>query len=200
MESFMPRDVLIVLGARVRRTGKPSPVLGRRLAGAVEAARRCRAPLFLVMGGAGGDGPAEADVMWQSLRERGIPAEAILREPLSRDTLEQTRRAAAILDRLPEVGRVLVCTSPFHQPRCVALLRMLGVPAEAPPMPGDRAALGLRRLAYYAVRELVAVAWDMLLLTLLRLVGRGRLATPLPAQPSGDPPELPRQAHVDRVT
>lgn len=180
----MPRDVLIVFGARVRPTGKPSPLLRRRLMGAVETAKLVRDPLFIVMGGEGASGPVEADVMWQSLREHGVPTEAIIREPLSRDTLEQARRAAAILDHLPGTGRVLVCTSPFHQPRCLILLRMLKIPAEAPRMPSDGEALGKRLLLYYGIRELAATVWDVLLLAGLILAGHGRI----PTQPSSVPP------------
>jgi uncharacterized SAM-binding protein YcdF (DUF218 family) len=168
-------DVLIIFGARVRRSGKPSPLLARRIDGALEAARGLRDPLFLVMGGGGESGTVEADVIGQTLRERAVPAEIILRERHSRDTLEQVRRAAGILGTLPGHGRVLVCTSPFHQPRCRLLLRMLGLRAEAPPMPADRPSIGSARLAYYVVREIVAIAWDGALLAGLIACQRGRL-------------------------
>lgn len=170
-----PRDVLVVFGARVRASGKPSPALRRRLEGAVAAAKRLRDPLFVVSGGQGASGPVEADVMVQTLREFGVPAEAILREPRSRDTLEQVRRVAAILDGLPEVGRVVVCTSRFHQPRCCLLLRLLGVPSEPAPMPDDRASMGTRLWLYYVLREVAATVWDVLLLGVLVTLGRGRL-------------------------
>lgn len=171
----MSRDVLIVFGAAIRSSGKPSPVLRRRLEGAVEASKRCRLPLFLVTGGQGGVDLAEADVMWQTLREHGVGAVDIVREPESRDTLEQARRCAAVLYDLPEVGRVLVCTSSWHQPRCRLLLRLLGVRCEAPPMPADFTAMGWRSWLYYVLREIAATVWDVLLLTLHRIGGRGRL-------------------------
>jgi uncharacterized SAM-binding protein YcdF (DUF218 family) len=172
-------DVLVVFGARVRPPGVPSPVLLRRLEGAVAAGEACRDPLYLVMGGEGGSGPPEADVMAQVLRERGVAPARILRERRSRDTLEQARRVAAILADMRGVGRVLVCTSPFHQPRCVLLLRMLGVRAERAAMPGDRAGLGLRRLVYFIGREAIASFWDGLLLACLIVLRRGPLTTPV---------------------
>lgn len=173
----MSRDVLIVFGAAIRRSGKPSPVLRRRLIGAVEAAKRCREPLFLVTGGRGDGIAPEADAMWQTLREHGVAAEDILREPRSLDTLEQARRCAAILDTMPEVGRVLACTSTWHQPRCRLLLRILGVRTEAPAMPADFSGMGWRAWLYYVARELAATAWDAALLIGYRLDRRGRLPT-----------------------
>ena len=100
---------------------------------------------------------------------------AIHLDTLSRDTLEQARRCAAILDGLPAAGRVVVCTSAFHQPRCRLLLRMLGFRTEGMRMPAERAAMGLRGWLYYVLRERAATAWDAVLLTGLMAAGRGRL-------------------------
>jgi uncharacterized SAM-binding protein YcdF (DUF218 family) len=169
------RDVMLVFGAAIRPSGKPSPTLRRRLEAAVEAAARSRQPLFIVSGAAAGAGRSEAEVMRQTLLERGIPAEAVLAEPRSRDTLEQVRRCAALLDDVASIGRVLVCTSAFHQPRCRLLLRMLGISAEPVPMPGERRALGWRSWLYYACREVAATVWDGFLLGGLLVLGRGRL-------------------------
>lgn len=167
-----------MFGAAIRPTGKPSPLLRRRLVGAVEAGKRCREPLYLVSGGSSDAGGIEADVMRQTLLEHGVAADAILRDPLSRDTLEQARRAAAILDRLGQVGRVLVCTSRWHQPRCRVLLRMLGVHGEAITTPADFSEGGWRRWTYYALREVAATLWDAGLLAVLVSLGRGRLTGP----------------------
>ena len=67
------RDVLLVFGAAIRRSGKPSPVLRRRLEAAVEAGKRAKDPLYVVSGAAAGDGPPEAMVMRQTLLEHGVP-------------------------------------------------------------------------------------------------------------------------------
>ena len=169
------QDVLLVFGAAIRRSGKPSPVLRRRLEAAVEAGKRAKDPLYVVSGAAAGDGPPEAMVMRQTLLEHGVPEAAIRQDTLSRDTLEQARRCAAILDALPAPGRVVVCTSAFHQPRCRLLLRMLGFRTEGTPMPAERVAMGMRGWLYYVLRECAATAWDALLLTGLMAAGRGRL-------------------------
>ena len=176
------RDVVIVFGAAIRRSGKPSPVLRRRLKGAVEAGKRCRDPLYLVTGGVGRVDLPEADVMSQTLREYGVPATSILREPESRDTLEEVRRCAAILAARRDVRRVLVCTSRWHQPRCRLLLAMLGVKTRAPGMPGDRRPMGRRAVLYYRLREVPATLWDVTLLLCLLARGRGHLQPlrPLP--------------------
>lgn len=167
-----PAELLLVFGAAVTATGEPTPVLQRRLEGAVAAARTCRAPLFLVMGGAARGGPVEADVMAAALMRMGVPAGQIQRERESQDTLEQARRAARFIRRGPGFDRVLVCTSPFHQPRCARLLRLLATEPELPPMPADRPGMGRSRLARYVLREALATAWDVLLLRLLLLLGR----------------------------
>ena len=39
---------------------------------------------------------------------------------------------------------------------------------EVPPMPPDRPALGWRKFAFYLVREMVALPWDVLLLLVRR--------------------------------
>jgi uncharacterized SAM-binding protein YcdF (DUF218 family) len=171
----MARDVLIVLGARVLPSGEPSPLLHRRLLGAVEVARGCPDPLLLVMGGRGDTGHVEADVMAGALCRLGIAPASILVERESRDTLEQARRAAAILADLSGHNRVLVCTSRFHQPRCVLLLRLVGVRAERARMPPDPLRGGV--LLRYAAREVAATVWDAGLLCLLRLVDRAPLPT-----------------------
>ncbi len=169
------RDVLLVFGAAIRRSGKPSPALRRRLEAAVEAGKRAKDPLFVVSGAAAGDGPPEAMVMRQTLLEHGVPDNAIQLDTLSRDTLEQARRCAAILDGLPKPGRVVVCTSAFHQPRCRLLLGMLGFRTEGTPMPAERASIGTRGWLYYVLRECAATVWDTVLLAGLMAVGRGRL-------------------------
>jgi uncharacterized SAM-binding protein YcdF (DUF218 family) len=170
------RDVLLVFGAAIRRSGKPSPALRRRLEAAVEAGKRAKDPLYIVSGAAAGDGPAEALVMRQTLLEHGVPDAAIRCDTLSRDTLEQARRCAAILDGLPRLGRVVVCTSGFHQPRCRLLLRLLGIKAEGTPMAGERRLMGTRGWLYYVLRECAATLWDAALLAGLVALGRGRLA------------------------
>ena len=178
------RDVVIVFGAAIRRSGKPSPVLRRRIEGAVEAGKRCRNPLYLVTGGVGRIDLPEADVMSHTLREYGVPAAAILREPVSRDTLEEVRRCAAILAAMPDHRRVLVCTSRWHQPRCRILLRLLGVRTKAPRMPDDRRPMGRRAWLYYSLREIPAILWDVALLLGLLALGRGHLDPGRPAQQS----------------
>ncbi len=169
------RDVLLVFGAAIRDSGKPSPALRRRLEAAVEAGKRARDPIYIVSGAAAGGGPPEALVMRQTLLEHGVPDAAIHPDTLSRDTLEQARRFAAILDGLARPGRVVVCTSAFHQPRCRLLLRMLGFRTEGTPMPDERASMGMRGWLYYVLRECAATIWDTVLLAGLMAAGRSRL-------------------------
>lgn len=163
---------LVVFGAAVRPDGSPSPVLQRRIEGAFAAGRARPHARYLVTGGVGRFGPAEARVMRDGLVALGADPARIVLEPEAEDTLASVLRCKAILDARAPGARVLVCTSPFHARRCVWLFRLAGVPAEAAPMPRDRPSLGWRRWLYHRLRELPATLQDVPLVLLARLRGR----------------------------
>lgn len=165
---------LIVFGAAVRADGQPSGSLMRRLEGALAAARLLDAPYFVPTGGLGETGFVEAEVMARVLRGAGVPENRILIEDRSVDTLESVRRCDAILKARDDVATVYVCTSPYHQPRCWLLLTLLGYRTVRPPMPADRASLGLAKWLIFVAKEFVAAPYDCILLLCDRMaVGRG---------------------------
>jgi uncharacterized SAM-binding protein YcdF (DUF218 family) len=109
------------------------------------------------------------------LRASGVPDAHIKIEPESRDTLESAIRCARLIAGEWQPGsRVLSCSSPSHNPRCTALLRLLGVPAARSAMPSDRPHLTLRRFVYQIVRESAAFPFDVILLVSMLLLGRAR--------------------------
>jgi uncharacterized SAM-binding protein YcdF (DUF218 family) len=165
----MKRDAIIVIfGAAVRPDGQPSATLRWRVDAALAFARALRAPLFLPTGAVGRHGPSEASVMATRLRAAGVPADHILLEETGTDTLSSAR---AIVVLLRAQGRVPVyaVSSPYHLPRCVLLLRLLGVPARAGRAPGF-AGLPWWQLVYWWLRELPALPYD----AVLALLARGR--------------------------
>lgn len=157
------RPWIVVFGAAVKPDGRPSGVLKRRIEGAYSAWRLMPGAMILGTGGVGRHGPAEAVVIRDRLVARGVPAEAIIVEGRSRDTLESALACAAILRSHPDLGRVWICTSAFHSPRCRLLLWLLGFTIGHVHIPPARSMRQRWRLSYWTLRELVALPWDALL-------------------------------------
>ena len=195
----MKTRVYVVFGAAVRPDGTASGTLRRRTLGALalsEAAGREgveKARRFLVTGGPGRYGPAEACVMRDLLVDAGVPEEEIVLEPASLDTLESALRCARILRSAPFEERspvaagparaaardseleVVVATSSYHVFRCWLLLRCLGISAARGRIPASLSAGSRRAWLYSVLREIVATPWDVfLVLTIHRKARRGR--------------------------
>lgn len=163
---------LVVFGAAVRADGSPSGSLRRRTEGAAALAERSGGGRFIVTGGIGRHGPAEAEVMRDILVELGVEPSRILLESQANDTLSSIYFCKAILDGREDVGRVIVCSGPYHNPRCAMLFRLVGISAEIGDMPGDMPHLGWAKWLYYVAREIPATAWDIALVLSARLRGR----------------------------
>lgn len=166
-----PADYFVVMGARVMPGGRPSGSLRRRIEDALARARHSSNPRFLPTGGVGAEPPAEAEVVRSWLVRAGVSPDRVVVEAVSHDTLSSVRHCAALLREADDVGSVTVCTDCYHVARCVVLFRILGVRAR----PGGAAsagALGRRRLAYYWLRDLVALCWDVPQAVALRVARR----------------------------
>lgn len=165
------KRVLVIFGAAVRPDGSPSGTLRRRINGAFAVGGVNRDVVFMPTGGAGRYGPPEAHVMRDQLVTLGVDPALILVEDRACDTLQSIYLCHDLIRNLEDSVVVEVCTSPYHQFRCWALFRLAGLPARCPRMPGDRAALGMRKSIFYWFRELPATIWDVFLI----LIGRGRV-------------------------
>ncbi len=88
------KDFIIILGCGIRKDGSPSPLLRGRVDRALafaekQAAQTGKEPVFITSGGQGPDEPiSESASMTRYLLEKGVPAERILEENRSTDTLE----------------------------------------------------------------------------------------------------------------
>jgi uncharacterized SAM-binding protein YcdF (DUF218 family) len=162
---------ILIFGAAVWPDGSPSPTLRRR----VEAAARFGAtlpgpPLYVPTGAKGRHGDAEAVVMADLLGSLGVPEARILQEPTGTDTLSSALACAALLRGMGHAGPVWVASSGYHLPRCLVLLRMLGLPARPVPPPDPPPAWAQRW--YWRLREVPALPYDAALLGWARLRGR----------------------------
>jgi uncharacterized SAM-binding protein YcdF (DUF218 family) len=162
----------VIFGAAVRPDGSPSTTMRRRVEAAAAFGRRHSNALFVPTGAAGRYGPPEAEVMARLLADLGIPPDRILPEPTGRDTLGSVRAVARLLRVRGQSGPVYAATSAYHLPRCVLLLRLIGLPAHACPPPPFPAARSFVRRWYWRLREVPALPFDALLLLGLRAVGR----------------------------
>ncbi|MBV9884581.1 MAG: YdcF family protein [Sphingomonadaceae bacterium] len=162
------RDYVIIFGAAVRSDGRPSGSLRHRIEGALAWAARHPDALFIPTGGIGESGFAEAEVIQDGLAKGGIAPARIVPELQARDTLESVRLCDAILRERGDCGRVICCTSTYHQPRCGLLFRILGYKVVLPDMPQGLGRLSRGALAGLVLKEVIATPYDALLLLVMR--------------------------------
>jgi uncharacterized SAM-binding protein YcdF (DUF218 family) len=105
------------------------------------------------------------------LIEHGVPAERLILEETGTDTLSSARAIARLLRDRGIVAPVFAASSRYHLPRCLVLLRMLGVPARAATPPRVPAAGRWWGRCYWWLREMVALPYDCVLALCLRLWG-----------------------------
>lgn len=118
--------VAIAFGASVRG-GRPGSFVEGRLEATLQLYRLGKVERILVSGNAGGTSGDEIAVMTAWLRDRGVPASALLTDGAGLDTYLTCRRARDEFG----VDRVLLVSQFFHARRAAALARHLGLDAVA---------------------------------------------------------------------
>lgn len=118
----------IVLGAKVRPDGSPSPALARRVAHAVALARAGQVENLLMSGGPVGHPIPEARVMRDLALAAGLDPARVHVEEESRDTIGNARLSAPIVAARGWT-RLLVVTDTYHLPRALLIFRRHGLPA-----------------------------------------------------------------------
>ena len=127
-------EAIVVLGA-AQYDGRPSPQLAARLDHAIELWNEGVAPVVMVTGGnLPGDRFTEAEASANYLVDRGVPAEAIMREDEGHNTYESLDAAA---DQLLAAGLhdVVLVTDPYHALRSRLIADEVGLDASASPTP-----------------------------------------------------------------
>jgi uncharacterized SAM-binding protein YcdF (DUF218 family) len=165
--------VIVIFGAAVRPGGRPSTTLHRRVEAAVAFGARFTAPLFVPTGAVGRFGPSEASVMARLLESRGVPPGRILLEETGTDTLSSARAVVRLLRAREGAATVFAASSIYHLPRCVVLLRILGVRARAAGPPFVTAGSRWITRCYWWLREAAALPYDAALAAITRLRGPG---------------------------
>ncbi|MBO1324167.1 YdcF family protein [Acetobacter sp. TBRC 12305] len=170
-----PVRPIIIFGAALRPDGTPTQGLRNRVGSAVAIGRTLDNALYIPTGGVPRAGVTEAEVMQKLLRQAGVPDRAILPEPTAGDTLASVKICCALLNAFapPPAGPILVATSPFHQPRCLLLMRLAGWPARAVPFTASaQTRTSVTKRLWRVLHELVATPWDALLILAWRIVQR----------------------------
>jgi uncharacterized SAM-binding protein YcdF (DUF218 family) len=149
---LIPRDAIVVLGAKVFPDGRPSEALAARVEHAV-ALHRAGLGRVLVFSGAGPGPAAEAVVARRLALEAGVPDAACIVEADSGSTFDNAQRTAAVLDA-QHLRSVFLVTDDFHVLRAVAHFRRRGVDVAAAPV---HRGLPTSRRLFWTVREALAL-------------------------------------------
>ncbi len=158
-EPMRTLDAIVVLGAPLRRD-KLTPMLEERVDAAAALWRAGGAPLVVTTGGiTRGAARAEADVMAEGLRARGVAE--VLVERTSQTTRENARLTAELL-AARGARSVWLVTQPFHGRRAARLFRESGFDAHVWHIADSLHHRDRRAAARWMVREYAA--WLALLL------------------------------------
>ncbi len=160
LDATAPADVIITLGAGLRRDGRAGLALSRRSLRAAELWRAGIAPVVICTGGkAEPFRRSEADACREILRAQGLPQASILLEETSRSTEENAIFSSQIMAAHDWTSAVLVSDS-YHMLRAGWLFSQQGVEANASPVPASR----IRRHSYIRslLREFLACHWQFI--------------------------------------
>jgi len=147
-EKATESDAVMVLGARVYKSGNPSPVLTDRLDHGYELYIRGKAKKILVSGDHGRKDYDEVNAMKNYLMEKGVPREDIFMDHAGFNTYDSMYRARDIFG----IGRLLICTQDFHIARSVYIARKMGIDAYGYPCENRAEELRINLLRESAAR------------------------------------------------
>jgi uncharacterized SAM-binding protein YcdF (DUF218 family) len=158
VDRAQPADVIVVLGSRVQRGGRPSPSLSRRARWAAELYKRGLAPVVICSGGLGDNPPTEAEAACSLIQSLGVPQSAIVLETQARSTEETSLYVAAIM-RERGWDSAVVVSDGYHLARTAMLFSQAGVTAY--PSPAQQLSGPMRPAERFmrGGRELAAILW-----------------------------------------
>lgn len=158
-------DVALVLGARLRDDGTPSPALVRRVEQGVELLKAGAVGHLLMSGGPTSAAGTEAAVMRGLALAAGAEAGRVAVECRALNTIQNALFCRALLRR-HGWRRVLVVTDAFHVPRTRYIFARLGLEVA---VTGVRPAQPSAQWWLAHLREVAALPWTMLRVEVFRL-------------------------------
>ena len=144
-------DAIVVLGCR------GSTGLRRRLEIAIGLFDGAAAPLLVLSGGGSGPLP-EAEAMRLAAIAHGVPETALLIDPVSRNTFENARETARLLNARG-LRSLLLVSDRAHLVRAAVLFRLAGLRVTGR---AGVPAPSLGRKVGATLREIVALPWSLL--------------------------------------
>ncbi len=145
-----PADLIVVPGSTVQPDGTPSERLGARLDAAIALFNEHQAPAIFVSGGVAEEGHDEAAAMARYLIAHGVPASAVVQDPLGFDTAATAANVAAYL-RANKLRSALVATQYYHVARTTLALQRHGVTVT-----------GSRHARYFEGRDMYSLAREVI--------------------------------------
>lgn len=149
---------LVVLGCKVKGN-TPSKSLARRLDVACEFLQKHPNVYCIVSGGKGSDEViSEAECMYRYLVEKGICSDRIVKESFSKNTLENIKNSAEIIDKLSFSNNVVIATDYYHHLRANIIakkcdVKICGAVSCVPPF---------KTLVFNTLREFIAIPVELL--------------------------------------
>jgi len=125
VEDLPESDAVMVLGAFVFKSGRPSDLLADRLDYGFEVYSAGKAKKIIVSGDHGQHDYDEVNSMKDYLMEKGVPREDIFLDHAGFNTYDSMYRAKAVFG----VETLLVSTQEFHIDRAVYIARSMGIDA-----------------------------------------------------------------------
>ena len=160
-DNTRPAEVIIVLGAGLRRDGRPGPALTRRSLRAADLWREGIAPVVICAGGQAESFPrSEADACREILRMQSLPPSAILLEDKSRSTEENALFSSRLMAERGWTSAVLASDS-YHMLRAGWLFTQHDVETYASPVPAERIHHP-HSYPHSLLREFLAFHWQIL--------------------------------------
>jgi len=148
-------DAIMVLGALVYQSGRPSPLVADRLDYGYELYIQGKAKKILVSGDHGRYNYDEVNSMREYLMDKGVPREDIFMDHAGFNTYDSMYRAKAIF----EIESLLISTQNFHIDRSVFIARKLGIDAYGYPCE-DKAMYNMRWMNAREKLARVKAVWD----------------------------------------
>lgn len=119
------KQVILVLGAKVKENGRMSDILKDRVLTALEIYRAKKASKILLSGDHGTEKYDEVNTMKDFLLKQNVPAQDIFLDHAGFDTYDSIYRARDVF----EIESVIVVTQKFHLVRALYIARSLGLDA-----------------------------------------------------------------------